>query len=315
LSLLGVAAGGVADAANPAVLTERVGAAAANQRGAALAAFLTTGTSELSPDELLAALSGWTATATAALPEPTRVLLQLLAAIEPDHRISPVLRANWGDVWRRLALPGDRRSLAEALAPLLAAALVDLEPYGDPNDPNRPVHYRIHPGVADTARAATPAAVLTAADTQLAAFCLAVFDDALKREDEGSGQLLMSAALAAAPYLLRLQERGIVSVLLERALLRDQSPPTVAAILQSLQRIADATRGSDRELIDEGLVARALATVDPAQAEVRLRAVLEQALEREDYGGHLKSSGSREQRPGRRITMTQPTNLPSSSLT
>ncbi|SDL49850.1 CHAT domain-containing protein [Geodermatophilus siccatus] len=276
-----------ATAADPQVLEQRVAAAetAAANRGTPLAAFLETGHSEADPGQLLAALTGWTRAAAGALPEPSRLLLQLLAAAEPDDRTSTILAANWADLWHRLARPGDPPPWPDTLAPLVGAALVEPEPVGDPGDPDRPVRYRLHPGVADTIRTDTPAEVRTAADTELAAYWNTTFQIAREQEhQQATGWLVVHAALAAAPYLLRLHNWQVASSQLEHALRRDGSPGTVAAALPHLQAIAEATTGTDRELIDRSVLVGAVAQIDPAEGERWLRTVLEAA---DDRGQHL----------------------------
>jgi len=275
-----------AAAADPAVLNQRVTAAeaAASERGAPLTAFLATGSSELDPDQLLAALTGWTHTATAALPDPARLLLQLLAAVEPEDRTSSVLEGNWADLWTRLARPGDPPPLADTLQPLLDAALTEPEPLGAADQPDRPVRYRIHPGVADTVRAATAPELLTAVDTELAAYWTTVFTHAQQREQQDrAGWLIVHAALAATPYLLRRQHWDTAGTLLEQALHRDESPGTVGAVLPPLRRIAAATVGTDGELGNHARLARAVARVDPDQAEQQLRDLLATAIDRRQY--------------------------------
>ncbi|SFN88949.1 AAA ATPase domain-containing protein [Geodermatophilus obscurus] len=278
-----------AAAADPEILVERVAAAeaAATARGTPLAAFLDTGHTAADPGQLLPALQGWTRAAAAALPEPARLLLQLLATAEPDDRTSTVLEANWADLWQRLAHPGDPPPWPDTLAPLVAAALVEPEPADDPGNPDdhgRPVRYRLHPGIADTIRTDTPSEVRTAADFELAAYWRATFDLAQDREErEATSWLVVHAALAAARYLRRLHQWDIASYMLDQALLRDTTPDTVAAALPHLEAIAEATAGSDRELTDRGTLARAVARIDPAEGERQVRSVLESAVDRDEY--------------------------------
>ncbi|SFN88966.1 AAA ATPase domain-containing protein [Geodermatophilus obscurus] len=286
-----------AAAADPEILVERVAAAeaAAADRGTPLAAFLDTGHTAADPGQLLPALQGWTRAAATALPEPARLLLQLLTAAEPGDRTSIVLDGTWAGLWRRLARPGDPPPWPDALGPLVAAALVEPEPVGDPGDPDgpdRPVRYRVHPGVADTVRDDTPAEVRTAADTELAAYWYTVFDHARQREEkEETGRLVLCAALAASAYLLRLHHWDTASFLIEHALMRDTSPGTTAAALPHLQAIAAATAGTDREPIDRSVLARAVARIDPAEGERRLRDVFEQATARGQHRPAIAAAG------------------------
>ena len=89
----------------------------------------------------------------------------------------------------------------------------------------------------------------------------------------------MTASLSAAPYLLRLQDWRTASWLLEQALRRDGSPGTVQAIVPSLRVIADAT-GAPTDL---SVLARALRSVDPAEAGRLLRTALDQAVADGDF--------------------------------
>jgi tetratricopeptide (TPR) repeat protein len=54
-------------------------------------------------------------------------------------------------------------------------------------------------------------------------------------------------------------------------------------VLPLLRRIAEATRGSDRELIDASVLARVLSWVTPATAEGQLRDVLERAIAQQRF--------------------------------
>ncbi|WP_346619588.1 AAA family ATPase [Blastococcus montanus] len=275
-----------ATAANPGLLKERVTAAeaAAADRGTPLAAFLDTGHSQADPDQLLDALESWTRNTTAALPEAARLLLQLLAGAEPADRTSAVLDGNWADLWRRLNRPGDPPPIPDTLAPLTTAALIDPQPIGGSDERDRPVRYHLHPGVADTIRADTPAETRTAIDTELAAYWGAAFRFALEQEPhQATGGLVVHAALAAAPYLLRLHDWATASELLESALHRDETLGAVAAALPHLQTVADATTGTDRELIDRGVLATAVAYFDPLEGERRIRANLAEADDRGEY--------------------------------
>src|SRR5450756_835787 len=92
--------------------------------------------------------------------------------------------------------------------------------------------------------------------------------DVYKRQQQDrAGWLIVHAALAATPYLLRRQHWDTAGTLLEQALHRDESPGTVGAVLPPLRRIAAATVGTDGELGNHARLARAVARVDPDQAE------------------------------------------------
>ena len=152
-------------------------------RGTPLAAFLTTGQSHADPDQLLDALTGWTRTTADELPEPSRLLLRLLAAAEPEHRTSDMLKGVWTDLWRRLGRSSVPPPLSDTLAPLTAAALVEVEPAGDPGDPDRADRYNLHPGVADVICAGISPQTLTTIDNQLARFWVRLLDEGYEKRN------------------------------------------------------------------------------------------------------------------------------------
>lgn len=101
------------------------------------------------------------------------------------------------------------------------------------------------------------------------------------RQQEGgeAGHAIARAGLAAAPYLLRLQRWDTAGGLLEQALMRDNSPATIQAALPALRAIADATQASE----DLGILARSLASIDPAEAETLLRTTFAQELAQRNF--------------------------------
>jgi hypothetical protein len=275
-----------AAAADPARLASQLAAAEAAVDGAALTAFLTEGDTALDAAQFFQTLTAWTTDATATLPAPSRLLLQALCRIEDTDRDSMTLAGNWADLWRRLEQPGEPPPRAEALAPLIAAALVAADPT-DPADPNARVVYRIHPGVAEAVHAATPEPVTAAVDAELAAWWTAVADWATEQEQAGqdTSQLVVRAGLAAAPYLLRRHDWTTAAALLEQARHRDgYSPVTTQAVIPPLRRIAEAT-GDPQDL---GMLAAALRGVDPGEAETLLRRAYDQATA---SGDHRLASG------------------------
>jgi hypothetical protein len=247
--------------------------------GHELEAFFRSGASVLEPGEFLDALNGWTTSALGVLPEPARLLAEFLACIEDDDRRSDVIAAGWAGLWRRLERPGDLPEPGPLLAVLAGAALI--QPDAEPSAADGSVSlvvYRLHPGVAVAIAAAAGPEVREAADAELAAFWVRVFDRALEGEGGEDTGLVVRAGLAAAPYLLR-RDWDAASTLLEHAIRRDESPGTVQAVLPSLRRIAAATGAA----IDQAILARALVTVDPAEAERLLRGSLEAAAGSGDY--------------------------------
>ncbi|MGO8960242.1 MAG: hypothetical protein ACLQFR_23160 [Streptosporangiaceae bacterium] len=143
--------------------------------------------------------------------------------------------------------------------------------------------------MAEAGRAAAGEGIQAAVDVELAMFWRTLFQAGLERESEGGGGLVTLAGRRAAPYLMRRQEWGLASTLLEQVLQRDESPATVGAVLPMLGRIAEATKGTDRELVDAGVLARAfLAAGRRDEAEARMREGLARAAE---CGNHRLASG------------------------
>jgi hypothetical protein len=276
-----------AAAADPVRLASQLAAAEAAVDGAALTAFLTEGDTALDAAQFLQTLTAWTTHTTATLPAPSRLLLQALCRIEDTDRTSGILEWNlewnWVDLWRRLGQLGQPPPLAEALAPLLAAALVG----ADPANPDTPVVYRIHRGVADAIHAATPEPVTAAVDAALATWWISVAAWAIEQERAGrdTGQVVVRAGLAAAPYLLRQHHWHTAGCLLEQARGRDLFSPIITqAVLPPLRRIAETT-GQPEDL---RVLAAALTNVDPAEAETLLRRLYDQAS---TGGDHHRASG------------------------
>ena len=144
------------------------------------------------------------------------------------------------------------------------------------------------------------------------------FSAGLERESAGGGGLVTLAGRRAAPYLMRRQEWGLASKFLQQVLARDDSHATVGAVLPMLGRIAEATKGTDRELEDAGLLASAFRAAGRRdEAEARLRELLARAAE---CGNHrvasaaagylinlLRSSGRAEEALGLVETMKEAT--------
>ncbi|MGH3853031.1 MAG: hypothetical protein ACRDR6_05945 [Pseudonocardiaceae bacterium] len=208
-------------------------------------------------------------------------MLQALCRIEETDRDSETLDGTWAGLWQRMEEPGDPPPLAEAVAPLLDTALIATEPV-DPTDRNTLVRYRIHPGIAEAIHTATPEPVTAAVDVELAAWWTQVTAWGIEQEQAGqdTGQLVVRAGLAAAPYLLRQQDWNTASQLLEQARIHDgYSRVTAQAVIPSLRRIAEAT-GEPEDL---GTLGAALRLVDPGEAETLLRRAYDQATTRSDH--------------------------------
>jgi len=302
-----------AAAADQAVLTAHLAAAEAATEaatgGAALAAFFATGQSRLDPDGFVGVLAGWTASAVGILPGPAGLLVQMLCQLEDEDRWSFVLEFAWAGVWRRLhpdpATPADAgrpggsagtaddqpgdgpvAGWAAEVERLVRAALVHAEPQPGSDDDGPPrVRYRIHPGVADTIREATPAPVRAAVDTELAAFWTALAYSAMWAEGGEHTPMVVRAGLSAAPYLLRRHDFDQAGRLLEQVIMRDRTAGTVQAALPYLRRIAVATGAVEAAV----RLANILMGVDPAAAERLLRDSLDRAVADNNF---LSASGT-----------------------
>ncbi|SIN26215.1 CHAT domain-containing protein [Micromonospora cremea] len=268
-----------AAAADPNALARHLHAAGTS--GAGLAAFFTAGHSSLDPEGFLATLAQWTTTILDLLLDPARLAAQLLCGIEDDDRWSYVVEGNWADLWRRLERPDPAPDWPTVLAPLVDAALVEVDRFsveqgGDEEKPggrDRAVRYRIHPGVAETIRTATPANIGTAIDAELAAFWNILADQALYGGGGENSSMVVNASLSAAPYVIRLQDLDLAATLLERAILRDDSPGTTLTVIAHLRRITATVADPDINR----LLAGAVALIDRDEGERLLRAALREA--------------------------------------
>jgi hypothetical protein len=282
-----------AEAADPVALRARLDQADQALPGQAgrLDAFFAHGESQLGPEHFLGVLDGWTRGAASALPDGARVLFWVVCAMEELDRTGPILQAAWPPVWQQLGNQGDRPPMAETMALLERQALVHTEHLAGQGG-DGPVGYRVHPGVAEAVRAQTGPDLQAVVDGVLAAFWQAVFWQAIRAEGGEAGGMVVRAGRAAAPYLLRLGEWAAAGTLLDQALGRDRSPGTVAALLPLLGQVAQATRGSDRELVDAGVLARVVGLVDPVEGERQLRAVLANAVAQQAYDQAAAATGN-----------------------
>jgi tetratricopeptide (TPR) repeat protein len=262
---------------------ERAGKVSAAQAGR-LEAFFRTGASKLQAEEFLAVLGAWTNAVAATLSPAARTLFHFLCCLEEEDRWTPVVEANWGDLWRRLAPGGDLPDLTTGLAALEAAGLVDLRDQAGSEEQTIPRACYVHPGVAGAGRAAAGDNFQAAVDDEMAAFWLAVFEEGGEDEVQGGGALVVQAGRAAAPYLLRQGHWREASTLLEQALLRDASPAALALVLPLLRRLAQVTNSNDLGPGCAGLLAKALRLAGRLEeAEPLLRKLVDLAVARQDF--------------------------------
>ena len=185
-----------------------------------LDAFFRDGITGLDGAQFLDALTGWTVATLSGLPAAARLMAQFLACLEQGDRQSWIIDANWADLWRRLSQPGDPPGPAPLLAALSAAALIQPSPLPgqDQDDDPAVITYLMHPGIAQAIRAEAGPEIQAATDTELAATWTQILQEARQQEGGEAGYAIIRAGLAAAPYLLRLQEWDTAGFLLERAL-------------------------------------------------------------------------------------------------
>jgi tetratricopeptide (TPR) repeat protein len=272
-----------AQAADPKLLRARLAEVEQALPGAdRLGAFFARGESELAPEQFLQTLAGWTRGVAGVLPEGARVLLGVVCTLEEPDRTEPILEAVWPPIWQRLDRPDEAPPPLEMVTLLEEQALIQAEQPSGP-DQDGPVGYRVHPGVAEAARAQAGPEVQQAVDEVLAAFWQALYRQATRAEGREASGMVVHAGRAAAPYLLRLGEWGTASRLLEEAVQRDRSPATVAALLPLLDQIAQATRGTDQGLAIAGVLADVVGSVDPVEGERQLQAVLDAAVAQQRY--------------------------------
>ncbi|WP_327696701.1 CHAT domain-containing protein [Streptomyces sp. NBC_00459] len=231
-------------------------------------------------DEQLRILRTWSDGVTAGLAPADRDLFHVLCCLEETDRTRPAVDHNWPDLRARLG--HQETPAAAALRTLVAQGLLT---------PRSGESYEIQAAVAAEGRARAGARFRELVDTRLSGYWLRVFEMAWTREGTGAedarsaGPLLTHAALAAAPYLIRLRQESSAATLLEAVLRRDTSAPTRARVLPLLRRIAAraaSAPGSGVAAPTEAL-ARVLGETDPVLAERQERAALASALERGDH--------------------------------
>jgi tetratricopeptide (TPR) repeat protein len=208
------------------------------------------------------------------LPPPSAALAELeragLVAVdrpEPDPEMLAALQSQISNLQSQISDLQSQISNPESQIPDLASLLSAFQ--------SQATTFTIHPGVAETVRAAADAPVLNAADIELGNYHIAMFMHGLKTEMLGGGRMVVERARRAAPYLLRQSRWGEAGTLLERMLQRDHSPATLAFALPLLRRIAEATVGTTKGLENAGILATALRLAGRTdEAEQTLRDVI-----------------------------------------
>jgi tetratricopeptide (TPR) repeat protein len=270
-------------AADPQRLAAQLDGAEVTQGAGELDAFFRDGETRLDGAMFTASLRDWSSGIAGALPEASRIFFHFLCALEEGDRQSPIIDANWGDLWKRLGHSEPLPDIAELLSPLVAAGLVDKKSV---DDDGKVVEILIHPGVAEAGRAEAGPEFQSAVDIELAATWQTVLAQAEEQYGKSpeAGGFIVRAGLAAFPYLSRRSEWATASTMLGRVDQVDDGPATIAAILPRMRRVVEATTGTGNELTDRGLLARLLAEAGRTQdAEQELRAVIERAVRRGEF--------------------------------
>jgi len=257
--------------------------------------FLKQGATTQDAPAFLQTLENWTRQLSANLSPTARVLLEFLACLEEEDRQSWIVEIVWENFLKRLADGGRQTAdgdLASALAELAQRALVEISEsesalnFSISNFQFRihPSSFRLHPSIAETLRAATDASLRAAVDIELGNFWGGVWQQGMKTEMQGGGPLVVQGGKRAAPYLMRASRWQEATTLLERVIVRDRTPATLAQTIPLLQHIADATRGTERELIDAGVLANALLKAGRYdEAEKQLRDLIAASIAQNNY--------------------------------
>jgi tetratricopeptide (TPR) repeat protein len=259
-------------AADPAALSAHLDRAEQAQAGGSLPLqkFFESGESSLGVEQFLEVLAEWTASISQTVSTNARTLFHFLCCLEEADREEFVIDAVWPKLQNRDGEEADVR--AGLLKELITSALVN----------ENAAKKTIHPGVAEAGRAQAGAAFQAAVDQQAGEFWQAALHIALEGEEQGA--MVVRAGLSGAPYLMRLGRWEPAVALLERVAHRDKAPSTLAAVLPVLHRIAEATEGTPRGLIDAGVLSGALSDAGRVEeAEAMMRETIRAAVLLEQF--------------------------------
>ena len=230
-----------------------------------LGAFFTDGKAAVADDGYLAVLAGWTRSIAAALPAAAGRLFEAVCGLEDGDRRQDLLGLAWPKLSQALGQAGDAPALDPLITALDACGLIAVEPRE-----NQPATYRLHPGVAAAGR--PDPARQQVLDRVMAGLHQAIVAWAREQEAAGNGRLIIDHGLAAAPYLARAREWGMLGAILDPVISRDSSPGTLAAALPVLRQAA----GEAGSLKAKCVLAKALRMAGRRkEAEALLRALIE----------------------------------------
>jgi tetratricopeptide (TPR) repeat protein len=270
----------------PDQLSAQLDAAQAAEDGQVLTEFFRTSATAADAAKCLDALAAWAVTTSERLSAPARLMAQFVACLDNDERHSLIIDAAWGGLWHRLSQPGGPPDPAPLLAAVTAAGLIrpessTVQPGSYPGtglDISSFTRYWIHPGVSHPLSASAPD-VQTATDAEIGSAYWQSYAQAVQQEGSEAGWAIVPAALRAAAYLIRLQDWDAARDLLDQVLTRNDSPSVIQRALPALRAIAGATP-TRKALVT---LARALASIDPAEAEAIFRASLAQAVTDDNF--------------------------------
>ncbi len=212
---------------------------AAATPGGELDSFFTDGTTRFDAEAFTATLRDWTCGIADTQDEAARLCFHYLCCVEEADRESGVLLPNWPDVWTRLERPAPAPDCGTLIDILEATGLVEKR-LGD--DGSGRFSVNIHPAVAEAGRAAADTGLRAATDLELALFWHNTFRRA--RADYGTalsaGPLITRAGLSAFPYFARRGDWANAGEMLERVVIVDSRPATIAAALPKIRATAAA---------------------------------------------------------------------------
>jgi tetratricopeptide (TPR) repeat protein len=271
-------------AADPQHLKAQLERADATKGSGELDTFFREGETSFDAAAFATCLRNWTTGIAATLPEPERIFFHFLCSLEEGDRYSQIIEATWPNLLKGLSQSEAAADFADVLTPLVVAGLVEKKAIGDDG---KAFEVLVHPAVAEAGRAEAGPAFQVAVDAELSAVWRTGMQQGIEQYEKRSeaGKLIIHAGLSAFPYLSRRQEWDTASWMLEWVDHVDDAPATVIAVLRRLRDVAAATVGTERELIDRGILARLLRKIGRvAEAEAELRAILAHAIDRGEYG-------------------------------
>jgi tetratricopeptide (TPR) repeat protein len=262
-------------ARTPAALRDRLAEARAawGQRAERLQTFFDTGEVDEDAVGFLRVMRSWTLKASERLPEKARIAFHFLCAVEQGDRRWQVLAQPWAAVWHALGNDGDGPPLEAALEMAADQGLLEAERRDDADS----TRYYVHPAIEQAGRDGAPEGFQKTVDQELCSFWIVQFRRAADGPAPEIGQMLVRAGLAAAPYALRLGREDDAQTLLEDVIARDQSGPTLAAVLPLLDQLAERAAGTPREMKTRVLLLQARGCRDPHAVLPELRELLAQA--------------------------------------